>query len=81
MGIDMRGYKVVYKERVYNALNMEWEWDDNPQDEEQEEEIGKPEFLTVVVINEDNEVRLLHDKTFMFQFVRDMSRGVGYRGK
>lgn len=70
MGIDMRGFKVVYKERVYNALNMSWEWGERPEDDAVEKGMAKPKFLSVIVLNEDGEVRLLHDETFMFQFIR-----------
>ena len=45
MGIDMRGFKVVYKERVYNALNMCWRYNDTPPEIEAEEKgIAKPKF-------------------------------------
>lgn len=72
MGIDMRGFKVVYKERVYNALNMNWQWgrDTPPEIEAEEKGIAKPKFLTVVTLNEDGEVILLHDEACMFQFLR-----------
>lgn len=70
MGIDMRGFKVIYKERVYNALNLNWEWGENPEAEAREKGMAKPKFLTVVILNEDGEVRLIHDETFMFQFIR-----------
>ena len=71
MGIDMRGFKVVYKERLYNALNMCWRYNDTPPEIEAEEKgIAKPKFLTVVTLNEDGEVILLHDEACMFQFLR-----------
>ncbi|EOS40565.1 hypothetical protein C808_00620 [Lachnospiraceae bacterium M18-1] len=71
MGIDMRGFKVVYKERVYNALNMDWRWGDtSPEVEAEEKGIAKPKFLTVVTLNEDGEVIMLHDESCMFQFLR-----------
>lgn len=71
MGIDMRGFKVVYKERVYNALNMCWRYNDTPPEIEAEKKgIAKPKFLTVVTLNEDGEVILLHDEACMFQFLR-----------
>ena len=72
MGIDMRGFKVVYKERVYNALNMCWRYNDTPPEIEAEEKgIAKPKFLTVVTLNEDGEVILLHDEACMFQFCQE----------
>lgn len=70
MGIDMRGFKVIYKERVYNALNMNWEWNEDPEQEARERGMATPKFLTVIILNEDGEIRLLHDETFMFQFIR-----------
>lgn len=70
MGIDIRGYKVIYKDRVYNALNMAWEWDDRPEEEARENGVATPKTLTVIVVNEDNEIRLLNDETFMFKFIR-----------
>lgn len=71
MGIDMRGFKVVYKERVYNALNMCWRYNDTtPEIEAEEKGIAKLKFLTVVTLNEDGEVILLHDEACMFQFLR-----------
>ena len=71
MGIDMRGFKVVYKERVYNALDMCWRYNDTPPEIEAEEKgIAKPKFLTVVTLNEDGEVIFLHDEACMFQFLR-----------
>lgn len=71
MGIDMRGFKVVYKERVYNALNMDWRWDNTPPEIEAEEKgIAKPKFLTVITLNEGGEVIVLHDESCMFQFLR-----------
>lgn len=70
MGIDMRGFKVVYKERVYNALNMIWDWGEHPEDNARKNGIAKPKFLTVVTLNEDGEVIAIYDEAFMFQFIR-----------
>lgn len=69
MEIDMRGFKVIYKERVYNTLRASWEWGE-PETDAIEKGMGTPKFLTVIILNEDGEVRLLHDETFMFQFTR-----------
>lgn len=72
MGIDMRGFKVVYKERVYNALNMNIVFEGI---EEDETGIAKPKFLDVVIINEDGNVCIIHDEIFMFQFIRITQQG------
>ena len=67
MGTDMRGFKVVYKERVYNALEMVCSFEGEARKETGESE---PKFLTVLVLNEDGNVKILEDKAFMFQFIR-----------
>ena len=67
MGTDMRGFKVVYKERVYNALEMVCEFGEEARKETGESE---PKFLTVLVLNEDGNVKMLEDEAFMFQFMR-----------
>lgn len=76
MGIDMRGFKVVYKERVYNAVNMNWNWKDCPPDiEAREKGVAMPDFLDVLIIDEDGAVKLIHDEAFMFQFLRITEKG------
>lgn len=71
IGIDMRGFKVIYKERVYNALGIvEWESKMPPDIDVRENGIAKPKDLTVAVINEDGEVLMIYDEAFMFQFIR-----------
>ena len=67
MGTDMRGFKVVYKERVYNALEMVCSFEGEVRKETGESE---PKFLTVLVLNEDGNVKMLEDEAFMFQFMR-----------
>lgn len=67
MGTDMRGFKVVYKERVYNALEMVCEFGEEARKEPSESE---PKILMVLVLNEDGNVKMLKDEAFMFQFMR-----------
>ncbi len=67
MGTDMRGFKVVYKERVYNALEMVCEFEEKARRETGESE---PKLLMVLVLNEDGNVKMLEDEAFMFQFMR-----------
>lgn len=72
MGTDMRGFKVVYKERVYNALEMVCGFEDETRKETGE---SAPKFLTVLVLNEDGNVKMLEDEAFMFQFIRIVGGG------
>lgn len=72
MGTDMRGFKVVYKERVYNALEMICGFESETQ---KQPGVSSPKFLTVLVLNEDGNVRMLEDEAFMFQFIRIVGGG------
>lgn len=63
----MRGFKVVYKERVYNALEMVCNFEGEAPKQPSE---SSPKFLTVLVLNEDGNVKMLEDEAFMFQFIR-----------
>lgn len=60
MGINMQAYKVIYKERAYNCLDMMPDCPDKD---------GKSKFLTIAIINEDGEYDVIKDETFMFQFL------------
>lgn len=70
---SMNGYKVVYKDEVFNCLYIEFA--------EYEEYSGnlpptgerKPKFLTVVIINKDGQLVSLHDEAWMFQFIREVT--------
>lgn len=67
MGTDMRGFKVVYKERVYNAIEMLCTFEGEAKKQPGESE---PKFLAVLVLNEDGNIKMLEDEAFMFQFIR-----------
>ena len=63
MGIDMTGFKMIYKDQIYNCLAMfhcSECCDDN-----------KPKivYLEVTFINLENRVELVRDDVSMFQFI------------
>lgn len=67
MNIDLSRFKVVYKEKVYKAVALvevlffdSTEWDDIHK---------KPEFIEILIINEDGNIESLRDKAWMFQFI------------
>lgn len=76
MNIDLSRFKVVYREKVLNALSLESvHFADghfpNPEDK------GcyfKPKFLSVMVINEDGNIVIICDEAWMFQFLPIMTR-------
>lgn len=67
MNIDLSRFKVVYGDKVLNALslqNLEYsdavKWDAIR---------NKPKFIEIIVINEDGNIEMLRDETWMFQFI------------
>lgn len=65
--IDLSRFKVVYSDRVLNALallNIEYgentNWDEIRK---------KPKFIEIAIINEDGNIETLRDETWRFQFV------------
>ena len=69
---NMSGYKVVYKDEVFNCLYIEYveykQYEGNlpPTGE------NKPKFITVVIINKDGQLVSLHDEAWTFQFIREV---------
>jgi hypothetical protein len=59
------GFKVIYQERVYNCIAFMPEFEEI----NQADAWRKPKFLEVTIINEDGEIRMIHDKAWCFQFV------------
>jgi hypothetical protein len=65
--MNMSDYDVIYKERVYKAVDMNVCFDKPP---EGEKSIQKPKFLDVICIDQSGEIIAIHDETFMFRFIR-----------
>lgn len=66
MGFDVKGFKVIYKDIVYRAINFQQTFGEQTNEGDS---IRKPKFLDVVVINEDGNVMFLNDEAWMFQFM------------
>lgn len=65
--VDLSKYKVVYKERVIKALalmDMQFEENVNADDI-----IHKPKIIEIMVINEEENIEMIKDETWMFQFI------------
>lgn len=64
MGIDMSNYKVVYKDKVWNCINI------NPIiDTSNREDINVGE-LQVLVLDEKNKIKIIRDNGDEFQFLK-----------
>lgn len=61
MPINMSAYKVVYKDRVYRTVAIVGM--DFPKEGEE------PDRITVLVIDENGNIKHITDKTKMFQFI------------
>ena len=72
MNIDLSRFKVVYGEKVLNALSLQEavfsdtvDWDDIRK---------KPRLIEIIVINEDGNIEALRDETWRFQFIPILSK-------
>lgn len=71
MNIDLSRYKVIYADKVMNAIALQdvIYYDKCYPNPAAEHIIFKPEFLCVLVINEDGNVITICDETWRFQFI------------
>ena len=67
MNIDLSRFKVVYKDKVLNALSLQEII--IPEDTNWESIYKNPKFIEILVINEDGNIEVLRDETWMFQFI------------
>lgn len=68
--IDLRGYKVIYGDKVLNAVALdEVNFGETIDFEKCEKTTIKPKFLGVLAINEDGNIVRIHDEAWCFQFI------------
>ena len=75
--IDLSRFKVIYRERVLNALcleNVMFPEGKYPNPNERGSYF-KPQFLSVMVINEDGNIVVICDEAWMFQFIPIVTKG------
>lgn len=74
MGIDLSRFKVVYRDKVFNAIalmnvlmpeNVEWDKRDI---------VLEPRFIEILAINEDGNIISIHDEAWTFQFIPIVGR-------
>lgn len=68
MGIDMSAYKMIYKDQVYNVVGVMPTIDMT--NNIAGEHTTKINSIQATYIDEDGELKILYDETFMFKFVR-----------
>ena len=68
--IDLSRFKVVYGERVLNAIALEnIMYKENHYPGFDSKSYTKPQFLTVLAINEDGNIVAIYDEAWRFQFL------------
>lgn len=77
MKIDLSRFKVVYGEKVLNAVALEdVRYKDNGFPCPTEKGcVFKPQFLSVMAINEDGNIIIVCDEAWMFQFIPIVTKG------
>ncbi len=77
MNIDLSRFKVVYKEKVLNAVSLQDVFFDNGHYPNPSDNgcYFKPKFLSVMVINEDGNIVIICDEAWMFQFIPIVTKG------
>ena len=72
MNIDLSRFKVVYGEKVLNALSLvEIIFPDHV---DFEATYKKPQFIEIIVINEDGNIEIFKDEAWRFQFIPILSK-------
>lgn len=73
MNIDLSRFKVVYGERVLNAVALDgFIFDTNKHPKIEESSITKPQFITVIAIDENGNIVFITDEAWRFQFIPKM---------
>ncbi|MBQ9760122.1 MAG: hypothetical protein IJW16_02105 [Clostridia bacterium] len=78
MMIDMSNYRVIYNQRVLNAVALEMvDYGEDFGLQRGSKTTIKPKFLGVLAINEDGNITLIHDEAWCFQFIPALKGGEG----
>lgn len=71
MPINMTDYKMIYRDQVYNVLQICIDFFVN------EGAAPKPKFINAVYIDEDGMIKAISDEAWCFQFVRRKGKADG----
>lgn len=74
MEIDLSRFKVVYGDKVLNAIALMDVYMPDDMDRNKRDIITKPKFIDTLAINEDGNIISIRDEAWRFQFVPIVSR-------
>lgn len=84
MFVSLNGYKVIYADKVLNALEL---LEMHIKEPERHEErgvcrnvISKPDYIAVLAINNDGNLVIVDDEAWRFQFIPKVSCEIGGEG-
>lgn len=70
MDISLNGYKVVYDNKVLNALSLLGMSGGEPEEKEKDEKrIIKPDFLSILAVDTDGTITIIEGEAREFQFI------------
>ena len=73
MNADLSRFKVVYDDKVLNAVSLLFVDMGKLEDNENKTRF-KPPFIEVIVVNEDGNLEIIRDETWRFQFLPVISK-------
>lgn len=73
MNADLSRFKVVYGDKVLNAVSLLFIDMGNYEDQAKTRIV--PKFIDVLVINENGTLEIIRDETWRFQFLPIVSKG------
>ena len=68
MNIDLSRFKVVYRDKVLNALSLREIM--FPEDTNFDATYKRPELIEILVIDEDGNIESLRDEAWKFKFIK-----------
>lgn len=74
MGIDLSRFKVVYGDKVLNAIALMEVYIPDDTDRSKRDIITKPKSIDILAINEDGNIVSIRDEAWRFQFVPIVSK-------
>ena len=70
MEISLNGYRVIYDDKVLNALSLLGMHGEEPETKgEDEKRIIKPDFLSVLAVDTDGTLAIIEGEAQKFQFI------------
>lgn len=74
MPINMTDYKMIYKEQIFNVIQINIVWEGQTYNPDKPNEPPKPKFIDAAYIDEDGGIKVVQDEAWCFQFIRRVEK-------